>query len=321
MLPEAMIEFTKMYERHPFILTEGAIGERMKHEYGLYPDTDIMFAALLYSFKGKAALEEIYRQYLSIAEKYEVPIMLMTNTRRANKERVHKSEYQKKSIMLDYALFLGDMIRNYNCQAYIGGLIGCKNDAYSGDCGLSYEEAIQFHSWQVDAFSEPSIDYFIAGILPSIEEAMGIATLLEKTNKPYFISFMINREGTLLDGTTIHDAIIAIDSITARKPLCYMSNCVHPIVLREALRKPVNVTQEVKKRFGGLQANASYMLPSVLDGSNSLFASDPVSLLDDIESVYTYLPLKIIGGCCGTDNRHIEEIAKRYCGYSATLIT
>lgn len=81
-------------------------------------------------------------------------------------------------------------------------------------------------------------------------------------------------------GTTIHDAIFNIDNATVRKPVCYMTNCVHPTVLRKALSFQFNQTNLVKKRFGGTQANTSPLSPEELDN------------------------------CCDTDNTHIEEIAK-----------
>ena len=304
--------FISTYERNSIILTEGAVGQRLEHEYGLLPDKDIMYAALLYSDEGKKALKSIYTQYLKIAEKYRLPILLMTNTRRANQQRVLNSIYRDKNLMLDYANFLKEIVSEFQCEAFIGGMLGCKNDAYRGNQGLGFFESVQFHSWQVNMFDKAPIDYLYAGIMPSKYEAMGMAKAIEKIQKPYIISLMINSAGTLLDGTTIHDAILAIDNTVSMKPICYMTNCVHPAILREAMSKPFNKTEIVKTRFAGIQANAACLAPSSLDNSKTLLTSAATDLADEFESLQNVFPLKIIGGCCGTDNTHIEELAKRF---------
>jgi len=304
--------FVSVFEHRSIMLTEGAVGQRLEREFGLSPDKDIMYASLLYSDEGKKALRSIYSQYLQIAETYKLPILLMTNTRRANQERVTNSAYKHKNIMLDYAIFLKELASEFQCEAFIGGMLGCKNDAYSGNQGLSFSESTQFHSWQVDMFYETPVDYLFAGIMPSKYEAMGIAKTMERLKKPYIISLMINRNGTLLDGTTIHDTILAIDEVVTQKPICYMTNCVHPAILKEALSKPFNKTDVVKTRFCGIQANAACFDPSVLDNSETLFTSSPNELAYEFESLQRMFPLKIFGGCCGTDNTHIEELAKRF---------
>ena len=305
-------DFVSSFEHSSIMLTEGAVGQRLEHEYGLLPDKDIMYAALLYSVEGRSALTDIYSQYLHIAKTYRLPILLMTNTRRANQERVMHSPYKNKNIMHDYAVFLKEIISDFKCKAFIGGMLGCKNDAYSGNEGLSLSEAIQFHSWQVDMCRQaPNIDFLFAGIMPSKDEAMGMARAMESAGKPYIISFMINRSGTLLDGTAINDAILAIDEIVTQKPLRYMANCIHPSILKEALSQPFNKTEAVRMRFSGIQANAACFEPHELDNSHDLRTTSATELANEFDTLRKNFPLKIWGGCCGTDNTHIEELAKR----------
>lgn len=138
-----------------------------------------------------------------------------------------------------------------------------------------------------------------------------MAKAMESTGLPYIISFMIRDDGKLVDGTTINDAILSIDNATARNPICYMVNCVHPIILKKALSYPFNQTKLVKERFLGIQANTSPLSPEELDNSSDLKSSDSVSLAHDMMELYDYFTPKILGGCCGTDNTHMEEIAKR----------
>lgn len=85
----------------------------------------------------------------------------------------------------------------------IGGFISCRNDCYKPDEGLSASEAEKFHSWQIDQLAQAGVDFLIAGTLPNVDEAMGIARAMEKTGVPYIISFVINRRGSVLDGTSL----------------------------------------------------------------------------------------------------------------------
>ncbi len=288
------------------ILTEGAVGQRLEREFSLTPDDDIMYASLLYSTAGRKALAAIYQSYLQVAQDYSLPILLLTNTRRANKERVLRSNYRDKNMMHDYAQFLREVAANYTCETYIGGIMGCRGDAYSGTQGMPTDEAIEFHTWQMEQFSQGDIDFLLAGIMPSLPEIIGMARVMQQSGLPYIISLMINSKGTLLDGTSIHDAITSTDAAVKRPPLCYMTNCVHPLILKQALLQKVNQTTTVKNRFCGIQANAACLTPEELDGCAVLQTSTPAQLAEDFYTLHQAFPLTIYGGCCGTDASHIR---------------
>ena len=147
--------------------------------------------------------------------------------------------------------------------------------------------------------------------MPALSESIGMARAMENTSLPYIISFMIKKDGKLLDGTTINEAIRVIDNATNRNPLCYMTNCVHPNVVDEALSQTYNQTDIVKTRFKGIQANTSPLSPEELDNCCDLKTSDANSLAYDMLKLYKDFNLKIFGGCCGTDDTHMNEIAKR----------
>lgn len=228
--------FIQCYNESKLILTEGAVGLRLVHEYHIQPDKDVMFAPLIYDREARGALAEIYGQYLQTAQDFSLSIMLMTNTRRANKERVMRSAFSGRDIMGDFMDFLYELISRYSCEAYVGGMVGCRGDAYSGGEGLPAEEAFDFHMWQVTAFNSCKPEFMFAGLMPCLPEAIGISKALETTGLPYIISLMVNREGCLLDGNSINDAIAAIDAAVLQKPLCYMTNCVHPNTLKRLYR-------------------------------------------------------------------------------------
>ena len=147
--------------------------------------------------------------------------------------------------------------------------------------------------------------------MPAINEAAGMALAMEKTGLPYIISFMIRDNGKLMDGTSINDAIYQIDKTVKRKPLCYITNCIHPKVLYKALDKEFNKTELVRERFKGIQANTSELPPEVLDDSTVLVCSDCNSLAEDIIELNELVNIKIYGGCCGTDDTHIRAIVNK----------
>jgi S-methylmethionine-dependent homocysteine/selenocysteine methylase len=306
--------FLKCFNTSKFILTEGAIVERLKNEFNIKMDADIVHAGLIYNDKHADILKQIYKQYIDIAVKYDLPIMIMTPTRRASKEKITRSLYSDKNVIHDCVEFLSDIRNSYplnKASIFIGGLMGCKGDAYKYEDALSTEAGYYFHLWQAEQFNLAGVDYLFAGIMPALSEAMGIAKAMQGTGLPYIISFMIRENGMLLDGTTINDAIKAIDAATYLKPLCYMVNCIHPTILNKALSNLVNQTELVSKRFAGIQANASALSPEELDNCLELKSDEPKQLVDNMETLLKYKQIKIFGGCCGTDNRHIEELAKR----------
>ena len=307
-------KFLSSFYKYKYILTEGAIVERLKKEYNIKLDEEILHAGLIYNERQVSVLRNIYMEYIETSEKYDLPIMLMTPTRRANKTRISNSPYYDKNVIKDNVDFLKEIREKYPShknKIFIGGLMGCKGDAYNYEEALSEEEGYRFHLWQAKEFESSRVDYLFAGIMPEIFEATGMAKAMGSTNIPYIISFMIRRNGSLLDGTTISHAISIIDLATERKPLGYMVNCVHPNILSEALLEDANRTSLVKERFLGIQANASSLELEELDNIAIIKSDSPMDLALSIEKLHNKHKIKIIGGCCGTDNRHIEEFAKK----------
>lgn len=302
--------FAECFQENNSILMEGALGERLKREFGLMVDDNVALASMIYNQKGADALKIIWEQYISIAKRYHLPFLAMTPTRRANQERVKKTGYVS-SIIDDNVKFLKDIQQNSGIEMYVGGLMGCKGDAYSGKEGLSIVEAIEFHKWQANLFAESKVDFLYAGIMPALPEAVGMANVMSDIELPYIISFTIQKDGKLLDGTTISDAIINIDNSVKNTPICYMTNCVHPKTVYEALNQSFNSNESVRKRFLGIQANTSQLSYEELDNSKELKGSEANEFAQDMINLRKINAIKIFGGCCGTDHNHMEQIARR----------
>ncbi|MDF2617227.1 MAG: homocysteine methyltransferase [Sedimentibacter sp.] len=276
------MSFTDCIKNRNSILMDGALGERLKREYNLVLDEDVIMAGLVYSDNGRRALKELWSEYAKIAGIYHLPF-LATPTRRTNQERVERSRFDS-TIIQENVKFLREVQELQNIEMYSGGLVGCKGDAFTGEDALDLESSKDFHEWEVRLFAEAGVDFLYAALFPNVEETAGMALAIEKYKIPYIISFTIKKDGCLVDGTRISDAIKYIDSLTENGPMCYMTNCVHPIIVYEALLQPFNNNEMVHKRFKGIQVNTSALSYAELENSKDLKTSEP---------------------------RHMSEIAKR----------
>lgn len=311
------MSFTECMKAHSDILMEGALGERLKREYCLKIDGTVAMASLIYTDDGCTALSELWNEYIEIAKKYKIPFLATTPTRRANFERVSASAFSER-IIQDNVRFLKNIQENSGIEMYAGGLIGCRGDAYTGEGCLSEQEAEEFHWWTIDRFRKAEIDFLYAGIMPTLPETAGLAKAADKSNLPYIISFTIQENGRLIDGTPIADAIQYIDRKTENHPVCYMTNCVHPSIVLKALSQSFNNTDIVKERFRGIQANTSPLSYAELDGATDLKCSEPEEFADEMMKLRKTGHMQIWGGCCGTDNRHMEAIASKIKSITTT---
>lgn len=312
-------DFQRCIRENPAVLMEGALGERLKNEYHIKFDEHIAMARLVRQLNGQQALYHLWNEYISIARRFRLPFLATTPTRRANRERMALAGCGT-SLILENVQFLRSIQKNSGIEMYVGGLMGCKGDAYTGEGALSEADSAVFHKWQADAFRDAGADFLYAGIMPTLPEAAGMATAMAQTGLPYIISFTIQRDGRLIDGTSIHDAISYIDTIfctnTAilKKPVCYMTNCVHPSIVYEALSQPWNQTTTVRERFLGIQANTSALSYSELDHAaelTDLKYSPPEQFAKEMVKLRQISNIRIFGGCCGTDSRYMECSAEK----------
>lgn len=305
------LSLARCFEQYEALLLEGALGERLKREYALTPDPHVALAAFARSEAGRRALCELWQGYWQTAARHGLPFLATTPTRRANRERTRQAGEDAGLLRDCMALLAGLKARWGRTPAYTGGLMGCKGDAYTGEGALDEEEARRFHAWQADILADTGADFLYAGIMPTLPEALGMARALAATGLPYIISFTLLDKGTLVDGTPLHTAIRHIDSRTERPPLCYMTNCVHPDIVRKALLRPVNRTALVRQRFQGIQANAAALAYAAMDNAAGLLTSAPDDLARAMLGLRELTAMKIFGGCCGTDGHHLEAIARR----------
>lgn len=288
---------------HSFMLTEAAVLEPLRRSGTVELHPLLEHALLIYDEVGRQRLGGLHGSYISVAQEAGVPIVVYTPTWRANPERLTLSgiKYDVNRDAVTYLDYLRSVVSSRPTDVFIGGLVGCRNDCYRPEQGLPTDEARAFHRWQINELADEGVDFLIAQTLPAVPEAIGIALAMAETGSPYIISFVINRKGHVLDGTTLEQAFMEIDSASSRPPLGFMINCAYPSFLN-AHDQP----RTVLDRLVGYQANASSRDHSDLDSSDSLLADD----LEDwgnrmIELKQTY-GLKMLGGCCGTGREHLQ---------------
>lgn len=285
---------------------EASVAECMRRSGNVNLHPQLVHTPLIHEEAGRQALAGLYQSYIDIAVDAGKPLLILTPTWRANYTKVMDAGI-KTTINIDAANFLKDLrskqgARQKNIR--IGGLIGCKNDCYKPEEDLSASEAEQFHDWQISQLKQGGVDFLIAQTLPSVDEATGIARAMEKTGLEYIISFVISREGCVLDGTDLESAIAIIDAETQQKPLGYMVNCAYPSFLCAARQPPV-----IFKRLIGYQANASSLDHCELDGAEELHQESIDiwgELMLELNQKYG---VKILGGCCGTDAEYLRYIS------------
>jgi S-methylmethionine-dependent homocysteine/selenocysteine methylase len=300
-----------LIESHPLVLIEAAIVERIRRAGRVKLHPSLVHAGLIYDERGREELEKLYQGYLSIAITARIPILLITPTWRANQERVLKAGVDP-DINSDAVRFMMDLREKQGSDAAlvkVGGFVGCKNDSYKPEEGLSQSEAELFHSWQINQLAQTGVDFLMAGTLPNVDEATGIAKAMAKSDVPYIISFVIDSAGLVLDGTSLSDAVAQIDSATHPPPLCYMVNCSYPTFLCANDQPKALFT-----RLLGFQANSSALSHAELEGSGQLHAEDLAKWAEEMYTLNRDYGLKILGGCCGTDNEYLRVLAQASSG-------
>ncbi len=306
-------DIQSFFADHPRILGEGAVIERLKRA-GHELDEHVVNSGFVYDPKKRAAVEEIFRQYLDAGAEYDLPLVLSTPTWRASRARIEAAGFADRDVNADNFRLLDELRRRYGDYANkvaICGLLSCRGDAYKPAEALDAEEARRFHTWQAEKLAAAGVDFLLAATLPALSEAMGLAAALAATAKPYVVSFVVRPEGTLLDGTPLKEAYAAIDAAVDPKPFAYMANCTHASFLKSALNHPEHCSPFVRERLLGLFANTAALTPEELDNSTTLVEEEPEAFAEAVAALHTEFGLKVLGGCCGTDGRHIRRLAAR----------
>lgn len=291
--------------------------ERVRRRWPHLLDPALMNAPMVYSDEGRRVLTSICSEYLEAGRSNGLPMVLLTPTWRADPGRVASSPFAGRDLNGDAATFMRGVrqaLGEYAEAVAIGGLMGCRGDAYRPQEALPREEARAFHRPQAEALARGGVDLLFASTLPEIGEALGLAEAMASTGTPYLVSFIVRPSGILLDGTPLDEAMARIDAEVAPRPVGYLVNCVHSSVLGLALATAAGGRALATGRFLGLQANTSRKSPEELDGSDELDTETPEAFARGMVELRERFGLRWLGGCCGTDGSHIAALARALSG-------
>ncbi len=290
-------------------LTDGGIETTLIFREGLeLPD----FAAfhLLKTAEGEAALRRYFRTYADLARRFGTGLILESATWRASPDWAGKLGYDARDLnaLNRKAVSILEDIRKEYAQTptAISGCLGPRGDGYNPARRMTEKEAEAYHGTQVGVFADSAADLVTAITMNYVEEAVGIARAARKAGMPAVISFTVETDGRLPTGQSLQEAIEQVDATTLNHPSYYMINCAHPTHFERLFLKGGSWIKRVK----GLRANASRMSHAELNEAPVLDAGDPAELGGQYASLKRRLPqLNVMGGCCGTDHRHVEHMA------------
>ena len=258
-------------------------------------------------------LREYFRTYAQIAKNYGTGFILESATWRANADWGEKIGYSAEELAeanrqsIEMLKEIRAEFEDEKTKMVISGCIGPRGDGYVPSNAMTAEEAEKYHSVQVGVFSKTEADLVTAITMNYVEEAIGVAEAAKSFNVPAVISFTVETNGNLPTGQTLKDAIEEVERATGNYPAYYMINCAHPTHFENVLETDANWT----KRIRGIRANSSTKSHEELNESVELDEGNPTELGGQYRVISNNLPnLNVLGGCCGTDHRHIEEICK-----------
>ncbi|THU37058.1 homocysteine S-methyltransferase [Niastella caeni] len=268
---------------------------------------------LLRTEDGRKAFSAYYQPYLSLAEQYKLGFVMETPTWRASADWGIKLGYTNEELFdlnkgsIQFMRELTEPFSQTVPHIIISGNIGPRGDGYKAENQMTAEQAKAYHQEQVKAFASADADIVTAVTITYCDEAIGIIKAVQPFHLPVVISFTVETDGKLPSGDSLQEAIERTDSETEYYAEHYMINCAHPQHFLPQLNKDGNW----KDRIRGIRANASLKSHAELDESDTLDAGDKCLLAEGYMQLFNLLPsLKVIGGCCGTDHSHIEEICK-----------
>lgn len=268
---------------------------------------------------GKRLLTEYYEHYVTIAQSVDASIVLETPTWRANPDWAATLGHDLAALAELIAAsvdvvasvrdgWLGD--RSF----LISGAIGPRGDGYRIDTMMTSEAAAAYHSFQIECMAARGVDLMTAATMTYVEEAIGVVHAAQAVGLPVVVSFTVETDGRLPSGMSLAAAIEATDAATDGGAQHFMINCAHPTHFAHVL----DGTSAWALRIRGLRANASSLSHAELDEMVELDEGDPADLASRYVALRSLLPaLRVLGGCCGTDHRHVAAIAEAWFASSS----
>src|SRR5215211_2061799 len=292
-------------------LTDGGLETSMIFHRGL----DLpLFASykLLEDNQGRQALRDYFSRYLAVAREHGAGFILDTATWRSNPDwgaRLGDDAAALDAVnraAVELAQEIRDAHGEMDAPVLVDGVVGPRGDGYVVGDAMTAEDAEQYHTPQIRSFAAAGADMVSAITMTYAEEAIGIARAAAAAEIPVVISFTVETDGRLPSGQALGDAIGQVDAETGGSVAYYMVNCAHPSHFEHVLAD----RGAWLERIAGVRANASTLSHAELDEAEELDEGDPDALGAGYVALRAHLPnANVLGGCCGTDERHVAAIA------------
>lgn len=292
-------------------LADGGLETSMIYHEGLELPHFASFV-LVERADGRAALRRYFTRYMEVARRSGAGFVLDTATWRANMGWAPALGLGEQDIRAvngraaELALELREALAAPDFPVVVNGAIGPSGDGYRLESVLTAEEAEALHRPQIEALAGAGVDLVTAVTMTHVGEALGVARAAHAMALPHVLSFTVEVDGRLPSGQPLHEALAETEAETGGSALFYMVNCAHPTHFAREL------DGAMRHRIGGIRANASRLSHAELDLATELDDGDPIEFGHFYGAFGRHLPnLRLIGGCCGSDHRHIGEA----CGH------
>lgn len=266
---------------------------------------------LLETDQGRETLRGYFAQQVDLARRMGVGVLLESPTWMANRDRVAAIGYAPERLAAVNAAAI-ELIAEVREQhgdlpTILSAQVGPRGDAYAPVDRMTVEEAEGYHAEQIAVFSGTEADMVSAFTLCYAEEAVGVVRAARRYDMPVVVAFTIETDGNLPTGMTLKDAIETVDDATGAGAAYYLINCAHPDHFSHVL-----TDEPWMRRLKGIVVNASRCSHAELDEAEELDDGDPQELGSQVGALRQKFPqFTVVGGCCGTDLRHMQEIAEK----------
>ncbi len=299
-------------ERDALFLTDAGLETMLVFQDGIELP---YFAAfdLLRTEAGRARLRRYYDACASMAVQQRVGLVLEAPTWRASPDWGARLGYDLDALAatnrdaIAMLVAVRDAFACADSRMVVSGNLGPRGDGYVADRHMSVGEARDYHAWQIEVFAATVADMISVFTMNYAEEAAGIALAARALQMPLAVSFTLETDGRLPSGQPLAEAIAQVDAVSSSYPAYYAINCAHPEHFAHLFATPALWHQRVR----ALRANASRRSHAELEASTTLDAGDPEELAGAYRRLRARLPgLCVVGGCCGTDHRHVAAIGR-----------
>ncbi len=295
---------------HPFLTDGGIETTLIFHEGQELP----YFAAfdLLRTEEGTEVLRRYFQTYADLARSLGTGVVLESATWRASPDWGERMGYTADELAQANrrAIRLLESIRDdagADTPVVISGCVGPRGDGYIPDQSMTAQQAADYHRAQIDVFAGTEADMVCAITMNYVEEAEGVARAARDAAMPVALSFTVETDGRLPTGDSLRSAIERVDQSTSGYPAYYMINCAHPTHFADVLESGNGWLGRIR----GLRTNASCLSHAELNEATELDMGNPEELAREHVHLKRRMPaLTVLGGCCGTDDRHVAAIVK-----------